>query len=156
MHFYQTGELAGGDFVLLADCFEKGEVKEFGGGDADAGALLGEFGVEICFEGDAGEGIVGEEAGVVAVIAEVVEGFVGVFDCDFYAGGVGEEGFYHGIVEVGAVAVGVVGGEDEELGDAGSVREGIWCDGLLGGKGEVLKMDVRRLMWNVGYESVGG
>ena len=156
VHFYQTGELAGGDFVFLADGFEEGEVEEFGGGDADTGAFLGEFGVEVCFEGDLGEGVVGEEAGVVAVVAEVIEGFVGVFDCDFYAGGVGEEGFYHGVVEVGAVAVGVVGGEDEELGDAGSVGEGIWCDGLLGGKGEVLKMDVGRLMWNVGYESVGG
>lgn len=34
-----------------------------------------------------GEGAVGEEAGVVAVVAQVVEGFVGVFDGDFGGGG---------------------------------------------------------------------
>ena len=156
VHFYQTGELAGGDFVFLSYGFEKGEIEEFGGGDAHAGALLREFGVEVCFEGDLGEGAVSEEARIVAVVAEVVEGFVGVFHCDFYAGGVGEEGFYHGVVKVGAVAVGVVRGEDEELGDAGSVGEGVWRDGSFGGEGEVLEMDIGRLMRNVSHKSVRG
>ena len=92
VHFYQAGELAGGDFVFAADAVEEGEGEEFGCGDAGAGAFLGEVGGEGGGEGELGEGVVGEEAGVVAVVAEVVEGFVGVFDCDFYAGGVGEEG----------------------------------------------------------------
>ena len=92
VHLYQAGELAGGDFVFAADAVEEGEGEEFGCGDAGAGAFLREVGGQGGGEGDLGEGVVGEEAGVVAVVAEVVEGFVGVFDCDFYAGGVGEEG----------------------------------------------------------------
>ena len=126
MHFHQAGELAGSDFIFLADGVAEGVVEEFGCGDADAGAFLGDVGGEGGVEVDLGEGTVGEEAGVVAVVAEVVEGFVRVFDGDFEAGGVGEEGAYHCIVEVGAVAVRVVGGEDEELRDAGSVGEGVW------------------------------
>lgn len=55
-----------------------------------------------------------------------------------------------------AVAVGVVGGEDEELRDAGSVGEGVWCDGVLGGEGEVVEVGGGCLMRDVGYESVGG
>ena len=126
VHFHQAGELAGSDFIFLADGVEEGEVEEFGRGDADAGAFLGKVGGEGGVEVDLGEGTVGEEAGVVAVVAEVVEGFVRVFDGDFEAGGVGEEGAYHCVVEVGAVAVRVVGGEDEDLRDAGSVGEGVW------------------------------
>lgn len=63
------------------------------------------------------------EAGVVTVVTQVVEGFVGVFDCDFgYLRG-GEEGADEGVVEVGAVGVRLVGGKDEELGDAGAGRK---------------------------------
>ena len=157
MHFYKPGELAGGDFIFFADVLEEGEGEEFGGGDAGAGAFEGEGWGEGGGEGDLGEGVVGEEAGVVAVVAEVVEGFVGVFDGDFDAGGVGEEDFDHGVVEVGAVAVGVVGGEDEELGDAGSVGKGVGCDRFFGGKVEVVEeMGGGCLMRNVGYEAVGG
>ena len=54
------------------------------------------------------------------------------------------------------MAVGVVGGEDEELRDAGSVGEGVWCDGVLGGEGEVVEVGGGCLMRDVGYESVGG
>ena len=54
------------------------------------------------------------------------------------------------------MAVGVVGGEDEELGDAGSMGEGVWGDGVSGGKGEVVEMGGGCLMGDVGYESVGG
>lgn len=81
-----------------------------------------------------------EEALVVAVVAEVVEGFVGVFDCYFGDVGVGEECLDHGVVEVGAVAVGVVGGEDEELRDAGSGWEGGGGDGCGGWEGEVVDL----------------
>jgi len=61
---------------------------------------------------------------VVAVVAQVVESLVGVFDCDFGACWGGEEGLGHGGVEVGAVAVVLMGGEDEELRDAGAVWKG--------------------------------
>ncbi len=71
-----------------------------------------------------GEGVVGAEAGVVAVVTEVVEGFIGVLDGDFGAGWIGEEQRAHGVVEVGAVAEGMVGWEDEELGDALAAGQG--------------------------------
>ena len=112
----------------------------------------GEGGVE----GYLGEGAVGEEAGVIAVVAEVIEGFVGVFDGYFGAGGGGEEGCDHVVVEVGAVAVGVVGGEDEELGDAGAVGKGVWGDGGGRGEGEVVEVGLRGVVGDVGYEAVGG
>ena len=51
-----------------------------------------------------------EEVGVVAVVAEVVEGFARVFDGDFGADGVGEEGAEHGVVEVGTVGMGLMWG----------------------------------------------
>ena len=156
MHFHQASELARGDFVFTADRVEEGEGEEFGCWDAGAGAFLGECGGEGGGEGDLGEGAVGEEAGVVAVVAEVVEGFVGVFDGYFETGGGGEEGVDHGVVEVGAMAVGVVGGEDEELRDAGAVGEGVWGDGLRGGEGEVVEMGGGGLVGGVGYEAIGG
>ena len=124
MHLHQSVELARREFVFLTQGFEEWHVEEFVGGYAHADALGGEFRVEVCGERDLVEGVVGEEAGVVAVVAEVVEGFVGVLDGDFGAGWGGEEGFGYGGVEVGAVAVALVGGEDEELRDSGAVREG--------------------------------
>ena len=84
--------MAGGDFIFFTDVAEEWEGEEFGGWDADAGAFEVEVRGYGGGEGNLGEGVVGEEAGVVTVVAEVVEGFVGVFDCDFDAGGVGEEG----------------------------------------------------------------
>ena len=90
-------------------------------------------------EGYFREGAVGEEAGVVAVVAEVIEGFVGVFDGDFGGGGGGVEGVVHGVVEVGAVGVGLVGGEDEELRDAVAGGEGGGGYWLRWGEGEVLR-----------------
>lgn len=126
--------MAGSYFIFAADRVEEGDIEEFRCGDASAGAFLGESVGEGGIEGYLGEGIVGEEARVIAVVAEIVEGFVGVFDGYFGAGGGGEEGAYHGVVEVGAVAVGVVGGEDEELGDAGAVREGGRGKGSGGGR----------------------
>lgn len=62
---------------------EEREVEELGCGDTDAGAFLEEGGGKGFCEVDLGEGAVLGEAGVVTVIAQVVEGFVGVFDCDF-------------------------------------------------------------------------
>ena len=156
MHFHQASELAGSYFIFSADRVEEGEVEEFRCWNAGAGAFLGEVRGEGGVEGDLGEGAVGEEAGVVAVVAEVVEGFVGVFDGYFEAGGGGEKGVDHGVVEVGAVAVGVVGGEDEELRDAGAVGEGIWGYGLRGGEGEVVEIGGGGLMGGVGYEAIGG
>lgn len=83
--------------------------------------------------GEAGGGVYGEggeggegaaEAEEVVDVAEDVEGFVWVFDCDF--GGCGDrEGVgEHRVVEVGAVGAGLVGGRDEELGDALAGGEG--------------------------------
>ena len=46
-----------------------------------------------------------EESGVVAVVAEIVEGFTGVFDRYLGTGGRGEEGIRHGGVEMRAVRV---------------------------------------------------
>ena len=115
VQFHQAIELAGCKLVLEAQRAEEGFVKEFCARDPDADALGGGLGVEVCAEFDLGEGAVREEAGVVAVIAQVVEGFVRVFNGDFRAGGVREEDMNHGCVEVGAVGVGLVGREDEEL-----------------------------------------
>lgn len=120
VHFDEAVELAGREFVFAAEGFEEGEVEQVRCRDADADAFGGEFGVDGGGEGDLGESAVGGEAGVVAVVAEVVEGFVGVFDGDFGAGGGCEEEVGHAVVEVGAVRVGLVGWEDEELGDAGA------------------------------------
>lgn len=60
----------------------------------------------------------------VVEVAEVVEGFVGVFDCYFEGRGVGEVVRENGGVEAGAVATAVEGGEDDELRDAGAAGEG--------------------------------
>lgn len=136
VHFDEAVELAGREFVFAAEGVEEGEVEEFACWDADADALGCEFWVEGCGEGDLGEGTVGGEASVVAVVAEVVESFVGVFDGDFGTVGGGEEVGCHDGVEVGAVGMGLVGGEDEELGDAGAGGEGCGGDGGWWGKGE--------------------
>ena len=112
IQLHEAIELALGEFVFPAEGFQQREVEEFGSRDADADAFGGRFGVEGCLELYLAEGAVLEEARVVAVIAQVVEGFVGVFDGDFGAGGVGEEGRCHGVVEVGAVGVRLVGRED--------------------------------------------
>lgn len=83
-----------------------------GRGDADAGFFLEEGGGEGGGEGDLRECAVGEEGGVVAVVAEVVEGFAGVFDGQFDAAGGAEDVGVDCVVEVRAVGVGLVGGED--------------------------------------------
>lgn len=78
------------------------------------------------------EGAIGCEAGVIAVIAKVVEGFVGIFDCDLGGGGVGKEKSNDSVVKMGAVGMGLVGWEDQELGDAVTGRqtiEGEWVEG---------------------------
>lgn len=62
-----------------------------GRGDADAGAFAEEGSGEGGGEVDLGEGVVAREAGVVAVVAQVVEGFGGVFDGDFADLGLREE-----------------------------------------------------------------
>lgn len=60
----------------------------------------------------------------VVYIPEVVERLVGVLDGDLADGGLWEEVGEHGGVEVGAVASGLEGWEDEELGDALAGGEG--------------------------------
>ena len=124
----------------MAEAFEEGEVEEEGGGDADAPFFLeqGRGGGGGGGEADLGEGAVGCEAGEVAVVAEVVEGFVGVFDGDFGASGGGEEGACYSLVEVCAVGVALVGREDQELGYAGAGGEGGEGEGGFGGEGKVL------------------
>ena len=77
------------------------------------------------------------EARVVAEVAQVVEGCVGVFDGYFDAGRVLQEGGCGGVVEVCAVAGALVGGEDEELGDARAVGERGDGEGGGGGEGEL-------------------
>ena len=133
MHFDEAGELAGGEFVAVAEGGEAVEGEERSGGDAGAGAFGEEGGGQGGGEGEEGEGGGGEEVGVVAVVAEVVEGFVGVFDGEFGAGGRVEEVGVDCLVEAGAVGVGLVGWEDEELGDAGAEGEG--GEGERGGVG---------------------
>lgn len=73
MHFDKAVELAGREFVFAAEGFEEWEGEEVRCRDADADAFGGEFWVDGGGEGDLGEGTVGGEAGVVAVVAEVVK-----------------------------------------------------------------------------------
>ncbi|KAL8817437.1 MAG: hypothetical protein Q9223_003722, partial [Gallowayella weberi] len=135
VHFHQSAPLARGDFVFHAQGGEQGEVEELVRWDADAWFFAEEGGGEGGGEVDLGEGAVGEEVGVVAVIAEVVEGFVWVFDGEFDDGGGVEEVIVDCFVEVRAVGVGLVGREDEELGYAGAGRdvgEGEGSGGVVG------------------------
>lgn len=126
-----------GELVLLTEGGEERETEEFGGGNADADTFCRQFRIESCEEGDLGKGAVGKKASIVAVVPEVIEGFVGIFDGDFGAGGRGKEGCCHGIEEVGAVGVVLVGGDDQELGDAGSGGECRGGDGSQRRKSEV-------------------
>ena len=83
VHLDQAMELPRRELVLFPERFEERRVQDFGGGDTDASFLGGEFGVEVRGEGDLAQGAVCEEVGVVAVVAEIVEGFAWVFDGDF-------------------------------------------------------------------------
>ena len=49
---------------------------------------------------------------VIAIVAQVVEGFIGVFNCDLRTCWGGEKGFDHCVIEMGAVTMRMVGGED--------------------------------------------
>ena len=104
--------------MLLAEGGEEWEVEKVRGGDADARAFGEEGRREGGGEANLGEGGGGEEVDVVAVVAEVVEGFIGVFDCEFGAGGRVEEVGIDCFVKMGPVGMGLVGREDKELGDA--------------------------------------
>ena len=140
VHFEEAGELAGGEFEGVAEGGEGREGEELGGWDEAAAWIFrwgkGRGGVD----GYAGEGVGGGEAGVVAVVAEVIEGFVGVFDGDFGAGWVGEKEGCHRVVEVGAVAEGLVGWEDEELGDPFAAGERGGGEERWWGEGEVVDL----------------
>ena len=155
VEFDEAGELARGDFVLLAERVEEGHVEELGGRDADADFPGREFGVDVGLQGDEGEGAVFEEVGVVAVVAEVVEGFVGIFDGDFGAGGGGAEGFDHCVVEVGAVSVRVVRGEDEELRYSGAGGERCGRDWFGRWEDEIPHCGFARGGGDVGDETIG-
>lgn len=73
-----------------------------------------------------GESAVFQEVPVIAVVSQVVEGFVGIFDGDLRTCGRGSECFDHGVVKMCAVSMGMVGRENEELGysSAGGKRCG--------------------------------
>lgn len=126
VEFDKAGPLAWGKFVLVAEGVEEGDIEEFGSGHETvflrAGRGRGDGGGEF----DLGEGAVVAETGVVAVVAQVVKGFVWVFDGDFEDVGVAQKGAGHGVVEVGAVGVMLVGFEDEELGYSCAGGEGAW------------------------------
>lgn len=108
-------ELAGRQLVLAPQLVEQSDVEQVGGGhDARLGG--GRRGVE----GDLGKGVVGAEAAVVAVIAQVVKGFVGVLDRDFGHGAVGEEGPRDRVEQMAAVRVVLMGREYDKLRDAGA------------------------------------
>ena len=124
VELHETVELARRELVLQTQRAEQGLVEELGAGDPHADALGGRFGVEVRAQRDLGEGSVRAQARVVAVVAQVVEGFIGVLDRDLGAGRVGEEGADHGGVEVRAVRVGLVRRQDEELRNAGAAWEG--------------------------------
>lgn len=66
-------------------------------------------------EADLREGIVGAKAGVVAVVAQIVKGFVGVLDCDFRNRGIGKESTCDGIEELPAVGVVLMGWQYDKL-----------------------------------------
>lgn len=145
MHLDEAPELARGELIARAQAVAEGQVEEVGGGDANAAFAGEELGVDVWWggrrrrrgEADLAEGAVAGEARVVAVVAQVVKGFVGVLDRDFAHGGRGEEGAGEGVVEVRAVRVGLVRGEDEELGDARAGGEGGGGgEGRGGGEGE--------------------
>lgn len=63
---------------------------------------------------------VGEKAGVVNVVAEVVEGLVGIFDGDLGDGGGGQENAGDGFVKMSPMRVFLMGGKNEELRYAGA------------------------------------
>lgn len=122
LHFDEAVELARFEADAVTDVGEGGLVEQGGGGEGGfaagfAGGGEGEGGVD----GEGAEGgVVGAEMEEVVEVAEVVEGFVGVFDGEFSDGRVGQGVDEHGCVEVGAVAGALIGGEDDELGDAAS------------------------------------
>lgn len=60
---------------------------------------------------------------VVVMVAEGVEGFVGVFDGELVDRGIANAGAVDGAVEMGAVAGVLVRRDDEELSDAKAGRE---------------------------------
>ena len=69
MDLNQACELPRGDFVLISQLFKKRHVKKFRSRYAHANPLLREFGVDVGFQADFGEGAVFEEALVVAVVS---------------------------------------------------------------------------------------
>lgn len=139
VHFHEPPELSRRELVLKAEGAEEREVEDLRRRDPDAGFLEEEFRVEVLGEVDLGEGAVSREAGEVAEVAEVVEGFARVFDGDFGDLRGGEGGGDEGVVEVGAVGVGLVGREDEELGDADAGGEGGGGEGVGGREGECVR-----------------
>lgn len=82
MHFHQPVELAGHDFGFALELLADGA-----GDDEVYGDMLGGFEVvrgDVGVDAEGGEGrVVGAEVLQVAEVAEVVEGFVGVFDGEF-------------------------------------------------------------------------
>ena len=87
VHFDEPVKLARGYLVLEAELFQERQVKKMRSGHANPDAIRRESGIYRNVEVDLREGAVGRKPGVVAVVAKVIKGFVGVFHCDFCAGG---------------------------------------------------------------------
>lgn len=104
VQFHEAVELARGQLVLPTERFEQGNVEQVGGGN-DALFVGHPRRRRGGVESDLRKGVVGAEAGVVTVIAQVVKGFVGILDRDFGNGRVGEECTRDGVEEMAAVGV---------------------------------------------------
>lgn len=137
MHFDQALELAGRQLVFPPEGFEQRDVKQVRGWH-HAFLTSGGRGRQRA-EGDLRKGRVGLEPGIVAVVAQVVKGFIGVLDGYFGDGSVGEKGTRYSGEEVRAMRVVLVGRKDEELRDAGAGREGIGVNWVWKGQGKCLE-----------------
>ena len=158
MHFYQTVELPGLQFRLLLDLLARGNGHEEIGGDVGGRGEEGGGGGDGSCDAQGGEVRVGAaETEQVAEIAEVVEGFVGIFDGEFaHVWGVGEVGV-HCVVQLLPVPRGLEGREDEELGEAFAAGEVEGRGNVIGvcGRGEVVGEGCRG-GWEEVEDGLGG
>lgn len=106
MQFHETIELAWSQLIFATESLEQGNLEQVGGGND---ALFAGHCRRRGVEGDLSPVIVGAEAGVVTVIAQVVKGFVRILDCDFRNCGIGEEGTRDGVEEMTAMGVVLMG-----------------------------------------------
>lgn len=116
VHFEDAGELARGDFRGSMEGCEGIGVEEGGSWEEECAVFF--VGLRYCGEVESGFDEAFAQPEPVVCIAEDVEGFVWVFDSEFVDAWVREGVVADCFVEECAVALGAVGWEDEELGDA--------------------------------------